>query len=65
MKVEEKLLKIMTSDVPENILPEGYAGILSDIRPNGYQADDKIYNDCPDIQQKVSWDESVEFIYAI
>lgn len=51
---EEKLLKVTSASVPNGILPEGYVGILHDIKVSGHQADDSIYSNHPDIRQKVS-----------
>lgn len=50
----EKLLKVTSADVPDGILPEGYVGVLRDIKVSGHQADDSIYSNHPDIRQKVS-----------
>lgn len=51
---EEKLLKVTSAPIPSGILPEGYEGVLHDIKVNGHQADDSIYSQHPDIRQMVS-----------
>lgn len=53
IKAKDKLLKISTANVPENILPEGCEGVLHDIKVGGYHADDKIYNNHPEIRQEI------------
>ncbi|XP_050711471.1 uncharacterized protein LOC126995705 isoform X1 [Eriocheir sinensis] len=50
---EEKLLKVTSASVPNGILPEGYVGVLHDIKVSGRQADDSIYSNHPDIRQKI------------
>lgn len=53
LKADDKLLKISSSDVPKDILPEGCEGIIHDIRVSGHHADDKIYSNNSDIRQKI------------
>ncbi|KAK8407039.1 hypothetical protein O3P69_007530 [Scylla paramamosain] len=53
LKVDEKLLKVSSSNVPKDILPEGYEGVIHDIKVSGHHADDKIYSNNSDIRQKI------------
>ncbi|MPC20175.1 hypothetical protein E2C01_013107 [Portunus trituberculatus] len=53
LMVAEKLLKISSSGIPEDILPENYEGIIHDIKVSGYHADDKIYSNNAEIRQKI------------
>lgn len=52
-KQEEKLVRIVSADIPDGILPGGYAGKLHDTKVNSRAADDKVYEEHPDIREKI------------
>ncbi|KAG0728183.1 hypothetical protein GWK47_033030 [Chionoecetes opilio] len=52
-KTGEKLLKTVSEDVPQSILPADCSAVLQDIRIGRHGPDDRVYNKHPDIRTKI------------
>ncbi|CAL4242634.1 unnamed protein product, partial [Meganyctiphanes norvegica] len=51
-KQDERLVKIVSGDVPNGILPKFYTGKLHDTRVHSKVSDDAVYEKNPDIRNK-------------
>ena len=51
----QKCLKVISSDVPSTILPQGWHGKLHDIRISCYGPDDEIYDENAKYRSQVSF----------
>ncbi|XP_071537280.1 uncharacterized protein [Panulirus ornatus] len=52
-KANEKKLQVTHTEVPTEILPDGFTAVLHDIKVHGCGPDDRIYNVNPDIRKMI------------